>query len=97
MSGTQTLSLLDIALDGARTYLRLLAISQSCRFQEKSFLQFLLSGVKDVDAFKGTGRGKALPWKGARFTVKRSSYRLSSRPMNHCAWWTSPPGRSIAS
>ena len=50
--------------DGARTYLRLLAIAQSCRFQEKSFLQFLLSGIKDVDAFKGTGRGRARPWKG---------------------------------
>lgn len=50
--------------DGARTYLRLLAIAQSCRFQEKSFLQFLLSGMKDVDAFKGTGRGRARPWKG---------------------------------
>jgi hypothetical protein len=49
--------------DGARTYLRLLAIAQSCGFQKKSFLQFLLSGIKDVDAFKGTGRGRALPWK----------------------------------
>jgi hypothetical protein len=49
--------------DGARTYLRLLAVAQSCRFQEKSFLHFLLSGMKDVDAFRGTGRGKARPWK----------------------------------
>jgi len=33
-------------------YLRLLAINQTCRFQEKSFLRFLLSGKKDVDQFK---------------------------------------------
>ena len=32
-------------------YLTLLGIMQTCRFQEKSFL-FLLSGEKDVDAFK---------------------------------------------
>jgi hypothetical protein len=33
-------------------YLLLLGIAQSCRFQEKSFLRFLLSGAKDIDAFK---------------------------------------------
>ena len=33
-------------------YLRMLSIAQTCRFQEKSFLKFLLSGEKDVDAFK---------------------------------------------
>ena len=33
-------------------YLRLLGISQTCRFQGKPFLQFLLSGEKDVDQFK---------------------------------------------
>jgi hypothetical protein len=37
---------------GAMDYLLLLGIAQSCRFQEKSFLRFLLSGEKDVDAFK---------------------------------------------
>ena len=37
--------------DGIHRYLRLLSISQTCRFQEKSFLQFLRSGSKDVDAF----------------------------------------------
>ncbi len=40
-------------------YLRLLAINQTCRFQEKSFLRFLLSGEKDVDQFKDRGRKKA--------------------------------------
>jgi predicted RecB family nuclease len=33
-------------------YLLLLGIAQTCRFQEKSFLKFLLSGGMDVDAFR---------------------------------------------
>ena len=37
---------------GADDYLRLLGICQTCRFQDKPFLQFLLSGEKDVDQFK---------------------------------------------
>ena len=37
---------------GATSYLTLLGIMQTCRFQEKSFLKFLVSGEKDVDAFK---------------------------------------------
>lgn len=35
-------------------YLLLLGIAQTCRFQEKSFLKFLVSGEKDVDRFKAT-------------------------------------------
>jgi hypothetical protein len=35
-------------------YLLLLAISQTCRFQEKSFLKFLLSKETDVDQFRRT-------------------------------------------
>ncbi len=37
---------------GAKDYLRLLGINQSCRFQGKSFLKFLLAGIKDLDSFK---------------------------------------------
>lgn len=37
---------------GATSYLTLLGIMQTCRFQEKSFLKFLVSEEKDVDAFK---------------------------------------------
>ncbi|GJM01487.1 MAG: hypothetical protein DHS20C07_31660 [Methyloligella sp.] len=37
-------------------YLRLLSITQTCRFQNKSLLQFLLSGEKNIDKFKG-GKG----------------------------------------
>jgi predicted RecB family nuclease len=33
-------------------YLRLLGVAQSCRFQGKSFLGFLLSGEKDIERFK---------------------------------------------
>jgi hypothetical protein len=36
---------------GANHYLRLLSIAQSCRFQAKSFLGFLLSGITDVDSY----------------------------------------------
>jgi len=32
-------------------YLRMLGITQTCRFQSKSFLRFLLSGETDVDGF----------------------------------------------
>ena len=32
-------------------YLSLLGIAQTCRFQKKSFLGFLLSGEKDIDRF----------------------------------------------
>jgi hypothetical protein len=37
---------------GITAYLTLLGIMQTCRFQEKSFLKFLVSGEKDVDTFK---------------------------------------------
>lgn len=46
---------------GANHYLRLLALAQTCRFQKKSFLGFLLSGLKDVDAFIGTQRRRRSP------------------------------------
>ncbi len=47
--------------NGANSYLRLLAIAQTCRFQEKSFLGFLLSGLKSVDAYKYKRRTRGLP------------------------------------
>jgi transposase len=37
---------------GAQDYIRLLGVAQSCRFQEKSFLGFLRSGLQDVDTYK---------------------------------------------
>jgi predicted RecB family nuclease len=40
-------------------YLRLLGIAQTCRFQEKSFLHFLLSKQKNVDQFKEPKHRKA--------------------------------------
>ena len=47
--------------DGILHYLLLLGITQSCRFQNKSLLQFLLSGEKDVDKFKS--RGTFVGWR----------------------------------
>jgi hypothetical protein len=43
---------------GAAGYLVLLGIAQTCRFQEKSFLQFLLSKEIDVDRFQSSRRIK---------------------------------------
>jgi hypothetical protein len=43
---------------GARRYLRLLAIAQTCRFQNKSFLGFLLSGLTNVEEYGGK-RGRS--------------------------------------
>jgi hypothetical protein len=40
-------------------HLVLLGVAQSCRFQEKSFLKFLLSGEKEVDAFRPKRRRRA--------------------------------------
>ena len=40
-------------------YLRLLGIAQTCRFQDKSFLRFLLSEEKDVDAYREGKRPKS--------------------------------------
>ena len=42
----------------APQYLLLLAIAQTCRFQEKSFLKFLLSRELDVDQFRKSRRIK---------------------------------------
>ncbi|MBI4902594.1 MAG: IS66 family transposase [Acidobacteria bacterium] len=43
---------------GAVDYLVLLGIAQTCRFQEKSFLKFLLSKEIDVDRFRSAKRIK---------------------------------------
>lgn len=40
-------------------YLRLLGIAQTCRFQGKSFLRFLLSEEKDVDGYREAKRSKS--------------------------------------
>ncbi|MEK7396258.1 MAG: TM0106 family RecB-like putative nuclease, partial [Candidatus Poribacteria bacterium] len=39
-------------------YLLLLGIMQTCRFQDKSFLGFLLSGEKDIDQFMASKRSR---------------------------------------
>lgn len=42
----------SFSASGADEHLRLLGLSQTCRFQGKSFLRFLLSGEKDVDQYR---------------------------------------------
>ena len=42
----------------AVAYLEMLGLAQTCRFQEKSFLKFLLSGEIDVDRFQSPKRIK---------------------------------------
>ena len=43
-------------------YLRLLGIRQTCRFQNKSFFQFLLSRERDIDRFEeGKPIRRAMP------------------------------------
>jgi predicted RecB family nuclease len=42
--------------DSTHDYLLLLGITQTCRFQNKSLLKFLLSREKDIDQFKGSKR-----------------------------------------
>ncbi|MBC8872402.1 MAG: IS66 family transposase [Planctomycetes bacterium] len=49
----------SFSLSRAEEYLRLLGIAQTCRFQKKSFLRFLLSGEKDVDGYNEQKRRKA--------------------------------------
>ena len=44
---------------GASSYLRLLGIEQTCRFQGKSFLRFLLSREKDIDKYRESKRRRA--------------------------------------
>ena len=44
---------------GTANYLRLLGIAKTCRFQDKSFLKFLLSGERDIDKYKERGRRKS--------------------------------------
>ncbi len=43
---------------GIREYLILLSICETCRFKGVSFLNFLRSGEKDIDAFAGSQRKK---------------------------------------
>jgi hypothetical protein len=47
--------------DGILRYLLLLGVTQSCRFQNKSLLQFLLSREEDIDLFKG--KGEVVGWR----------------------------------
>jgi len=54
-------------------YLLLLGIAQSCRFQNKPFLKFLLSQEKDVDLFKSPK-----PVKYSELTPKSMSLNIEN-------------------
>jgi hypothetical protein len=41
---------------GLRDYLVLLSISQTCKYKELDFLDFLRSGEKDINAFANSKR-----------------------------------------
>jgi len=49
-----------ITENGLNQYLVLLSVYQSCRYKGVSFLKFLLSGQKDIDAFREIGGKKVL-------------------------------------
>ena len=44
---------------GLSDYLVLLSICQTCRYKGVSFLKFLVSGQRDIDRFRETGRRNA--------------------------------------
>lgn len=47
---------------GLESYLALLSVSQTCKNKELKFLDFLLSGERDIDAFQsGARRGRRMP------------------------------------
>lgn len=57
---------------GASRYLLLLGIMQTCKFQNKSFLKFLLSEEKDVDQFKQSKHRKNTKPVGLRNSSQNS-------------------------
>ncbi len=68
----------------ADQYLRLLGIAQTCRFQEKSFLSFLISGEKDIDQFKKRKRLKSSkPVNAARSDRERPRDQAVQEPIEY--------------
>ena len=72
--------------NAAPQYLLLLSIAQTCRFQEKSFLKFLLSKERDVDQFRRSRPIKYSARVGQRESLK--SPLLHDDPVQD---GTSPP------
>ena len=58
---------------GAQNYIRLLGLAQSCKFQNKSFLGFLRSGLQDVDAYKEARRRRRRPPSAIQATISPQS------------------------
>ena len=57
----------------APQYLLLLAIAQTCRFQGKSFLKFLLTKERDVDEFRRSRRIKYSAPVGQQANLNKSA------------------------
>jgi hypothetical protein len=77
----------------APQYLLLLAISQTCRFQGKSFLKFLLSKETDVDSFRRT-RPVRYSCAVARREASSVGEGKGSAAEDHDGEATDDPGRS---
>ena len=69
----------------APAYLLLLGLAQTCRFQDKSLLKFLLSGEKDVDAFKPTKRRRRVTAPGPRTRKNADGLELAI-PVSTATW-----------
>ena len=54
---------------GVEEYLTLLTVSETCRYQEVDFLDFLRSGETDVEAFVGRHRGNRRRPAGVRISA----------------------------
>jgi hypothetical protein len=52
-------------------YLLLLGLMQTCRFQDKSFLKFLLSGQKDIDEFESPKPARSSRAVGAMRSIEK--------------------------
>ena len=61
---------------GIREYLILLSICETCRFKGMSFLDFLRSGEKDIDAFASSQRRKKRSQRGP---FKRTGHRFQKQ------------------
>jgi hypothetical protein len=64
-------------------YLVLLTVFQTCKYRGISFLRFLLSGEKDIDAFRDSGRP----------TPRKLS--LQVYPGGISTWYRSPRKRKV--
>lgn len=72
----------------APKYLLMLGITQTCRFQDKSLLKFLMSGEKDIDTFKAAKHLKGsipVDWfRSPRWQENNSGTHVWNQGVNLC-------------